>query len=282
MTMGMVITTFPVLAEFTRAQKALDDLHLPYEVVLPDPVYTRVGVPALVVDSETRMVLAARHRDGFTPSGWVDYRPSAVTVPQEAPSEFAEDVFGEARIMVLAPCVADLTKIRFIAHISGDLAGVLPYLNAVMREASFNPSAPTLTYMEGYRFIVLYPRRIVVAKADDLVDAWRVLESIRRRANETRARRAEIEPSYERREKPPALEIYKRLPKTNCGACGQSTCLAFAVGVYMGQVAVSRCTPVFDGVYSHLRDALMEICAGLGVVDGDSDAPLQVKQSADE
>lgn len=148
--MSRVVTTFPVVTEFAKAWKALDDLRLPYEVIRPDPAYTRVGVPALVMDSETRMVLAARHRDGFTPSGWVDYRPSAATVPQEAPPEFAEDVFGEARIMVLAPCVADLTKIRFIAHLSGDLAGVLPYLNAVMREALFNPSAPTLTYMEGY------------------------------------------------------------------------------------------------------------------------------------
>ena len=276
----MVVTTFPVRAEFEKAQKALDELRLSYEVVRPDSTYARVGVPGVVVDSEARMVLAARHRDDFTCSGWVDFRPSSVTIPQGTPPQFPEDVFGESRIMVLAPCVADLTKIRFIAHITGDLAGVMPYLNAVMREASFNPVAPTLTYMEAYRFIVLYPRRIVVAKADDLVDAWRVLESIRRRANQTWARREEIEPSYERREKPPALEIYKRLPKTNCGVCGQKTCLAFAVGVYMGQVAVTRCTPVFEGGYAHLRDALMEICAGLGVVDVDSGAPLPAEPPA--
>jgi ArsR family metal-binding transcriptional regulator len=274
--MSRAVTTFPAPKEFGKAQKALDDLRLSYEVLRPEPAYLRVGVPGVVVESEARMVLAASRRDDFTCSGWVDFRPSSAKMPREAPPEFAEDVFGDARIMVLAPCVADLTKIRFIAHISGDLAGVMPYLNARMREASFNPSAPTLTYMEGYRFIVLYPRRIVAAKADDLVDAWRVLESIRRRANGTWALRAEIEPSYETREKPPALEIYRRLPRTNCGACGQKTCLALAVGVYMGHVPVTRCIPVFAGPFSHLKDALVEICAGLGTLDTESGAPAQV------
>jgi ArsR family metal-binding transcriptional regulator len=280
--MTPVVTTFPAVTEFAKACQALDDLHLPYEIVQPGSAYARVGVPGIVLDAETRAVLTARHRDGFTCSGWVDYRPSSAAAPQEAPPEFAEDIFGQARIMVLAPCVADVTKIRLIVHLSGDLAGVMPYWNAQLREASFNPSAATLTYMEQYRFIVLYPRRIAVAKADDLVDGWRVLESIRRRANEIWARRAEIEPSYERREKPPALEIYKRLPRTNCGACGQKTCLAFAVAVYMGGAPASRCPPVFGGQFSHLKDALVEICAGLGAMDAAEDASPGVSTSKSE
>jgi len=87
---------------------------------------------------------------------------------------------------------------------------------------------------------------------------------IRCRVNEAWARRAQIEPSDEMREKPPALEIFKRLPKTNCRACGELTCLAFAVRVWMGELAVSKCTPVFQGEFGHLKDALVEICMGLG------------------
>ena len=169
--------------------------------------------------------------------------------------------------MVLAPCVADTTKIRLIAHLSGDLTEVFPYLNAVMREASYNKAGPTFTFMDGYRMISIYPRRIAVAKADEIVDAWRTLEAIRRRANEVWRRRGEIEPSYEMREKPPALEIFKRLPRTNCKACGEQTCLAFAVRVYMRELPVSRCLPVLGGEFARLKDALMEICAGLGVAE---------------
>ena len=259
--------TFPRRSEFDKAKADLDALGLPYEVISPDPGFAKVGAPALILDERAHGALYARFPNAFTCSGWVDYRPASIAVPASAPGDSEDDVFGEAAVMVLAPCVADTTKIRLIAHLSGDLTEVFPYLNAVMREASYNHNGPTFTFMDGYRMISLYARRIAVAKADEIVDGWRTLEAIRRRANDVWQRRGEIEPSYEMREKPPALEIFKRLPRTNCKTCGEQTCLAFAIRVYMGEVAVGRCKPVFTGEYGHMKDALVEICAGLGVTD---------------
>jgi ArsR family metal-binding transcriptional regulator len=264
---GRLVGTFPRRSEFDKAKTGLDALGLPYEAISPDPGFAKVGVPALVLDEDAHKALYARHPNDFTCSGWVDYRPAGIAVPAEGPSDYQEDVFGQAAIMVLASCVADMTKIRLIAHLSGDLTEVFPYMNAVMREASYNRAGPTFTFMDGYRMISIYPRRIAVAKADEIVDGWRTLEAIRRRANEVSQRRNEIEPSYEMREKPPALEIFKRLPRTNCRVCGEQTCLAFAIRVYMGELPVGRCRPVFAGEFARMKDALMEICAGLGVVD---------------
>ncbi len=188
-------------------------------------------------------------------------------MPRSEPETFDEGVFGRAAVAVLAPCVADRAKIRIIAQLSGDVGPVLPYLNAEMDRASFSPQASVLTFMDGYRLVAVHPRRITVAKADDIVDAWRTLESIRRRVEDAWARRAEIEPSFETRERPPALEIFKRLPRTNCGSCHEPTCLAFAVKVWSGEATVTDCSPVFgpEGTYAGLRGALEEVCAGLGV-----------------
>ncbi|HPD17664.1 MAG TPA: (Fe-S)-binding protein [Planctomycetota bacterium] len=266
--MSRLVATFPARDEFVKARARLDALALPYEVVSPDPGFSRVGAPSLVMTAEARRKLGGRVGDGFTASGWVEYRPAQVPVPRERPAEFEEDVFGHAAVMVLAPCVADATKIRLIAHLSGDLAEVFPYLNAVMREASYNVHGPTFTFLDRYRMVSMYPRRIAVAKADELVDAWRVLEAIRCRANEVWARRAEIAPSYEMRERPPALEILKRLPRTNCRACGEATCTAFAVKVWSGGADVTLCRPVFAGDRQDLKEALSEVCAGLGVGGG--------------
>ena len=265
--MSKLVGTFPRRSEFVKARAALESLSLPYEVIRPEPGFRNVGVPAIVLDSQTQTALYERYPEAFTCSGWVDYRPAAVEVPQETPRTFKNDVFGEAAVMVLAPCVADPTRIRVIAHLSGDLSEVFPYLNAEMREASYNLHGPTFTFMDGYRMISVYPRRIAVAKADEIVDAWRTLEMIRLRANDVWTRRGEIEPSYEMREKPPALEIFKRLPRTNCRACGEKTCLAFALRVWSGESAASRCRPVFAGEFAHLKSALVEICAGLGVAE---------------
>jgi ArsR family metal-binding transcriptional regulator len=259
-----LITTFGHRSEFEKAAARLAALGLPYETISPDPGYSRVGAPALVLAEETRLALAACGGDDFICSGWIEYRPPRIAVPAEPPPALEEDIVGEVAIMVLVPCVADKSRIRFIAHVGGELAQAMPYLNAERREASYNPKAETLSFMDRYRLITLYPRRIVVAKADDLVDGWRVLEMIRCRVNDAWARRARLEPCFEMRERPPALEIFKRLPKTNCRACGEATCLAFAVRVQMGELPVSKCTPVFQGEFGYLKDALMEICMGLG------------------
>ncbi len=117
--------------------------------------------------------------------------------------------------------MADEDRIRLIARLAGDLTAALPYLNATMPNASFSPGSLTLTFMDGHRMVTLSARRIALGKADDLVDGWRTLENIRVLVNQTWARRASIVPLFELRAKPPALEIYKRLPRTNCKACGE-------------------------------------------------------------
>lgn len=259
-----LVTTFPTEVEFGRAMSLLAGCGLSHRAISPAPGYSLVGVAALVVEPEARGALASESGRDLVCSGWVDYQQAPIEVPDQPPPEFEEDVFGGAAIMVLAPCVADETKIRIVAHISGDLTNVFPYMNAEMKSACYNVHGPTFTFMDGYRMVSAYARRIAVAKADEIVDAWRVLEELRWRANEIWARRREIKPSYERREKPPALEIYKRLPRTNCSVCGEPTCLAFAVKVHGGQLSPRLCAPVFDGERVDLRDALTEICSGLG------------------
>jgi len=276
-----LIAAFAKGSEFEKAMTAVEGLSLPYGAVSPEPGFRRVGAPSLVLDEGAYRTLHARCADAFTCSGWLDYRPATIRVPETEPPAFPEDVFGEAAVMVLAPCVADATKIRIIAHISGNMEHAFPYLNAVMKEACYNVHGPTFTFMMGYRMISMYPRRIAVAKADEIVDAWRALEVIRCRVNEVWARRAEIEPSYEMRQKPPALEIFKRLPRTNCRQCGERTCLAFAVKLWTGDGDPSDCKPVFAGEYARLKPALMEICRGLGISEGKTGTGVEYDTGSD-
>jgi ArsR family metal-binding transcriptional regulator len=221
------------------------------------------------MEQETRSRLAACSSGDFFCSGWVEYRQATIGIPDGDPRHFPEDIFGTASVMVLSPCVADETKIRLIAHITGDMTGVFPYLNAEMRGACYNENGPMLTFMDGHRMITIYARRIAVAKADEIVDAWRTLEKIRCLANDVHARRATIEPLYVMRKKPPALEIFKRLPGTSCGQCGQKTCMAFALTLWNGTSKPSMCRPIFEGGYTHLKDVFLEICVGLGFTSSD-------------
>jgi ArsR family metal-binding transcriptional regulator len=245
------VTTFPDKAEFEKVRIILNEVGLKYSLINPGQTYSNVGLPAIALDQEIRLQLAESKTD-FICSGWVDGPDKYLEIPGELPPVYNEDIFGKAIIMVLAPCVADPSKIRLIAHTERDMSLSFPYINAEMKEASFNKEWPVLSFMEGYRMISLYQNRITIAKADDIVDGWRVLEKIRRMVNEAFKLRTEIEPSYEMRKKPPVLEIFKRLPGTNCRQCGEATCMAFASRVWAGDRPPSGCAPVMKGEYSHL------------------------------
>lgn len=142
---------------------------------------------------------------------------------------------------------------------------MLPYLNAELRQGAFVPSVPVLSFMDGRRLVSLFRDRIAIAKAADIIDAWATLEAARVRLNEAWSRRASLTPCYELRRKPPMIEIYKRLPGTNCRQCGEATCMAFAASLWRGETQPLRCRPVFYGERPELTDALLQICAGLGL-----------------
>ena len=51
------------------------------------------------------------------------------------------------------------------------------------------------------------------------------------------------------------IEIYKKLPKTNCGKCGVPTCLAFAMQLATGKAELSACPDVTEEVKQELSEA---------------------------
>lgn len=44
------------------------------------------------------------------------------------------------------------------------------------------------------------------------------------------------------------IEIFKKLPKTNCGKCGVPTCLAFAMKLAAGQIDINACPDISEDV----------------------------------
>jgi ArsR family metal-binding transcriptional regulator len=259
------LTTFTDRREFERAATLLEKLEIEHTLISPDPAYRHVGCPAIALADAGKAQLLDNAGADILSACWVDFRPPSRAVPDEAPREFAEDITGRVAIVVLAPCVADLARLRLTAHLSGDVAKVLPYLNAELPQGSYVAKLPVLTFMDGHRMMSLFRDRVAVAKADDIVDAWASLERLRCLVNDVWSRRAAITPSLELRRRPPALEIYKRLPGTNCKACGAPSCTAFAWSVWRGETEPKRCLPVFEGDRGDLRDALLSICSGLGL-----------------
>ena len=64
------------------------------------------------------------------------------------------------------------------------------------------------------------------------------------------------------------IEIFKLLPKTNCGDCGVPTCLAFAMSLASGKVELSACPHVSDESKEKLAEAsappILPVTIGVG------------------
>jgi len=55
---------------------------------------------------------------------------------------------------------------------------------------------------------------------------------------------------------PNPLEIYKLLPRTNCGDCGEKTCMSFAFKLLTGEKKLEECKPLYTSKFDKNREKL--------------------------
>lgn len=164
------------------------------------------------------------------------------------------------------PCFADESKIRLIARIPVDVSEVLPYLNAVLANATYIGKFPALTLVKGYRLVTVYGQDVTVAKADDVADAEKTLAWLAERLNYCHEHRDVIEPVFEGKVKIKPLDIYALLPRTNCRECGEQGCLAFSLLLLQEKHRLSDCLPLYrDGELLGKRRRLEEVAEALGL-----------------
>ena len=125
------------------------------EFSAPPDAHRHAGVEGLVLSQEGRVRLFQELGAEVVSSGSVAYEPAKLSVPTTSPRSFEKGIFEACAIMVIAPCVADLTKTRLIVPLSGKLAAAFPYLNAEMPQAMFCQEAGPFTHMDGYRLMHL-------------------------------------------------------------------------------------------------------------------------------
>ena len=161
-------------------------------------------------------------------------------------------------------CDPSAEWINAIGLLRDDVTEVLPYLNATIKGCIYNPRTPALTFRkEGHR-VTLQSRQLAVSKCADEQEARQLLDWLQQTVNEVWERRESIQPNYHSCSELTALEAYKLLPGTNCGACGEPTCLAFAAKLVMQESDIAACSPLFSGEFEEKRQALTEALTARG------------------
>ena len=143
-----------------------------------------------------------------------------------------------------------------IAYLDADITPVLPYLNATLARGIYVPERPSLAWRHDGHNIGFWPRRIAVEGLHSREEVDQVVARLVVLVNETWARRDQLEPDTTTHPRLQPLEIYQLLPRTNCKACGEETCFAFALKLVAAQTDLSRCTPLNEAEFATQRARL--------------------------
>jgi len=163
------------------------------------------------------------------------------------------------KLLFIQPCVAESKKIRFKAEFSSDVSNIMPYLNSVVKNGSYNSNMPSFTFKKDNRLINIYANDMTVAKAINETDAYSIMDFVKDLINETYDNKNSIEPNYEMRKKPSAFKIYSYLPKKNCKKCGETTCIAFASKLLTGVKTLNQCAVLEEEQYKEKLKSLNDL-----------------------
>jgi len=145
------------------------------------------------------------------------------------------------------------------AGLGDDISEVLPYLNAIVKNAVYTPEVQNLNFKIDTGAISLMPREIIVGQVTCEEDGVKALDYVKKLINDTWERRTNISPIYERREEIKARDILDFLPKTNCRDCGLPTCFAFGVALLKGQKRLPDCSALSKPEFIQDEEALARL-----------------------
>ena len=158
------------------------------------------------------------------------------------------------------PCLADPGKIIVIGETDAAIDGALPLLNAILPNViSYHPFAGIMTLRRRPGLITIYPRQVMITHVTDVEEGLVLLAAVRDLLNQTWARRDEIQPRAGGRRVPRPLDIYELLPRTNCRACGEATCMAFAFGLLEQRHQPEECPSLADSGFAAQRRTLADM-----------------------
>lgn len=135
----------------------------------------------------------------------------------------------------------------YLARISLDfeLSALLPFIRPQVKALYYEPEAGILIFKwpfkDNFYKVSLTKDEIKVGIVRDRPEAGEVIGHLLAFLSRIHAQRRELKPDFSPVKRPPALAIYKILPKSNCRECGELSCLAFAGKVSMAEAELTDC-----------------------------------------
>ncbi len=160
----------------------------------------------------------------------------------------------------LLPCIADSSKFRVIANIAPPLGRTLKVLEPLFPRGKYSDKINALIIQKGEIITTIYGTgKVTMTMIKSEGEAKESLQNLKNTINEAIAKGVVPAPREKVRVEP--MEIYKYLPQTSCGKCGEQSCYTFAIKLMGGEVTLEKCTPLKEPEYATNFEQLQVLCA---------------------
>ncbi len=165
--------------------------------------------------------------------------------------------------IIEAGCAPVSGRYGLQVDIPNDISPVFPYLNAVLKESRYDHQGGILIWREEKLAFALRSHEIKIVQEGGLKDAQdssELVKNIVGRINSVWRNHETINPCFSDKGRPPVIQIYNLLPRTNCKQCGYTTCLQFASDLREDRAKLEWCSlmlkPEHAGNKQKLNDLL--------------------------
>jgi ArsR family metal-binding transcriptional regulator len=201
-----------------------------------------------LIESEKRNVKLSEYGKNFLKGKKENATEGIKDLSQAKPVEIVE-------IRQLLPCIADSSKFRVIANIAPPLGGILKILEPIFPRGNYSDRKDSLIVKRGEIITTIFGSEKVsmrMVKNED--EAREELENLRSIINDAILKG--VIPAPREKIRVELMDIYKYLPQTNCGKCGDQGCYSFAIKLMAGQVTLEKCTPLKEPKYAYNEEQL--------------------------
>ena len=155
----------------------------------------------------------------------------------------------------LLTCIADPSKFRVIGNMTPPLGEILKVLEPIFPSGNYSEKIGGLITQKGEIITTIYGSgKVSMRMIKDEGEAREVLEELRSIING--AIKKGVAPAPKEKVRVELMEVYKYLPQTNCGKCGEQGCYSFAIKLMAGQVTLEKCTPLKEPDYATNQERL--------------------------
>jgi ArsR family metal-binding transcriptional regulator len=153
------------------------------------------------------------------------------------------------------PCIADSSKLRVTANMAPPLGGALKILEPIFPKGNYSTAKDSLIIKSGEIIITIFGSgKVSMRMVKNKDEAREELENLKNIINKTISKG--VVPAPREKINVRLMDIYKYLPQTNCGRCGEQGCYSFAIKLMAGQITLEKCTQLKEPRYAYNEEQM--------------------------